>query len=171
MIKKDAVFPVGEVQKTHGIHGELNVRFSTDVSELKLDFLVFEMDNILVPFFIKSLRSKSTSAALVVLDEVNTELDAREMVGKTIYLPNDFLSQVADDEIEPEYFSGFKVFDATGTLIGEIVDVDDSTINVLFVIEKEGDEIYIPMVEEYILNVDHSTKTITMRLPEGLLEL
>ncbi len=171
MINKDSVFPVGEVQKTHGIHGELNVRFTTDVSELKIDYLIFEMDNLLVPFFVKSLRSKSTNASLVLLDEICSENDAREMIGKMVYLPHEFLGQIQDDEIEPSYFQGFKMVDVQGELIGEVVDVDESTINVLFVVERGNDEIYIPMVEEYMVDVDHSKKIIHMKLPEGLLDL
>lgn len=171
MISKDSVFPVGEVQKTHGIHGELNVRFTTDLFDLDIPFFIFEMDRILVPFFVKSLRPKSGTTALMLLDELEKEEDSREMIGKTVYLPNEYLGRIADDEIEPEYFTGFEVFEKAAGKIGEVLEIDDSTENVLFVIQSGENELLIPMVEEYILEIDHEKRKILMDLPEGLLEL
>ena len=51
--------------------------------------------------------------------------------------------------------------------IGEIDDVDDATENVLFVV---GDKL-IPVVMDFIEDVDHSQRILYTRLPEGLLEL
>ena len=43
------------------------------------------------------------------------------------------------DEITSwNFFVGFKVYDVHHGDLGEVVDVDDATMNVLFVIEKEG---------------------------------
>lgn len=39
------------------------------------------------------------------------------------------------------YFIGFKVEDVNHGELGEIVAVDDSTMNVLFAIEKDGEEL------------------------------
>ena len=56
-------------------------------------------------------------------------------------------------------------------MLGKVVDVDDATINVLFVIEKEdGSEILLPAHEEFILNIDHKKKCVKVDIPEGLLE-
>ena len=57
-----------------------------------------------------------------------------------------------------------------GKVIGEIVDVDDSTENVLFVVEHaEGREVLIPIAEEFIDGIDHDARRIFMNLPLGLL--
>ena len=56
-------------------------------------------------------------------------------------------------------------------MLGTISDVDDTTINVLFVIEKEdGDELLLPAHEEFILDIDHKKKRVKVDIPEGLLE-
>ena len=55
--------------------------------------------------------------------------------------------------------------------LGTVVDVDDATINVLFVIEKEdGSEILLPAHEEFRLNIDHKKKCVKVDIPEGWLE-
>ena len=52
----------------------------------------------------------------------------------------------------------------------EIVAVDDSTMNVLFVIEKDGDELLLPAHEEFIIDLDRENRVLKVDIPDGLLE-
>ena len=52
-----------------------------------------------------------------------------------------------------------------------MVDVDTTTVNTLFVIEKDDEELLVPAQEEFILGIDQKQKLITVELPEGLLNL
>ena len=75
------------------------------------------------------------------------------------------------DEITSwKFFVGFKVYDVHHGDLGEVVDVDDATMNVLFVIEKEGEELLLPAHEEFILDIDKAQKVLTVDIPEGLLD-
>ena len=69
------------------------------------------------------------------------------------------------------YFIGFTATDKSLGHLGEIVEIDDSTINTLFVVEKDGEEILIPAQEEFIADIDHDGQTILFDLPEGLVSL
>ena len=55
--------------------------------------------------------------------------------------------------------------------IGEIIDIDDSTDNPLFIVDNNGNIVYIPITEEFILFIDDDKEVIGMSLPEGLIEL
>ena len=56
--------------------------------------------------------------------------------------------------------------------MGEIVSVDDSTINLLFEIKTEtGGERLIPANENLIKGIDKAQRTIEVEIPDGLLEL
>ena len=66
--------------------------------------------------------------------------------------------------------AGFTVIEEETGTVGIIDYVDDSTANILFVVkDKDGETIYIPAAEEFITGLDPDDKTITMRLPDGLL--
>jgi ribosomal 30S subunit maturation factor RimM len=53
-----------------------------------------------------------------------------------------------------------------------ISEVDQTTENTLLVIDrKDEDELLIPFGLDYIQAVDHKKKTISVKLPEGLLDL
>ena len=55
------------------------------------------------------------------------------------------------------------------TDLGEIVAVDDSTMNVLFAIEKDGEELLLPAHEEFICKLDKKKRLLTVDVPDGLL--
>ena len=71
----------------------------------------------------------------------------------------------------PDPARGFTAVDETLGEIGEIIDVDDSTINTLFVIDNDGEEILIPAQEEMIAGIDNDNREIFFDLPEGLVSL
>lgn len=172
MILKNDVFPIGQITKPHGVSGEMSFSFTSDVFDSEdVPYFVFDMQGILVPFFVEDYRFKSNSTGLLKLDGISTDEQAREFAGLTIYLPKSYLEKVEDTEIELDYFAGFSLIDAEKGLLGVISEVDQTTDNVLFVIPTKDDELLIPAGEEYIENIDHDKKIIYVKLPEGLLDL
>ena len=91
-----------------------------------------------------------------------------------VYFPKKYVEEDADevpDEIPSwDYFEGFRAVDVRHGDLGEIVSVDESTMNVLFVIVKGDDEILLPAHEEFILKLDRKNRVLTVEVPEGLLE-
>lgn len=69
-----------------------------------------------------------------------------------------------------EFLYGIQVEDIHHGCLGEIVAVDDSTMNVLFVIEKDGDELLLPAHEEFIIDLDRENRVLKVDIPDGLLE-
>ena len=172
MILKDEIFPIGQITKPHGLKGELSFTTnSTILEDVEVPFVILEPEGLLVPFYIESVRMKTDTTGLLKLERVDTEEQASEYAGLTIYLPNMFLDEIEDAEIETEYFVGFEIIENQKGSIGRITAVDDSTANALFVVETESGEVLIPVAEEYITGIDHDRKIISLKLPEGLLDL
>lgn len=172
MILKSEVFPIGQIIRPHGIHGEMSFSFTSDVFDQEdVPCFIFELNGILVPFFIAEYRFKNNTTALLKLDGVLNEEQAKEFSGLTIYLPGTYLGKVENSDIQIDYFSGFTLIDAEKGTLGVISEVDETTENVLFVIPTDNDELLIPAGEEYIEEIDHDKKIIYVRLPEGLLDL
>ena len=172
MIHKSEVIPIGQINKPHGVNGEMSFSFTSDIFDREdVPFFIFEIQGILVPFFLDEYRFKGSTTGLMKLNGVTTEEQARSFFGLTIYLPKSYLEKVEDNEIEADYFAGFSLIDAEKGLIGVISEVDKTTENILFVIPKPNDELLIPAGEEYIQEIDHEKKIIYVNLPEGLLDL
>ena len=69
------------------------------------------------------------------------------------------------------FFDGFRMEEVHHGALGEVTDVDTSTINTLFVVDYQGEELLVPAQEEFIIDIDQKHKVITVDLPEGLIAL
>ena len=169
MIKKEEVYKIGRIGKAHGVKGEVSFNFDDDVFDrVEAEYLILEVDGILVPFFMEEYRFRSDSTALVKFEDIDTQERARELTNCDVYFPRD----LADDEEEVLTYSflvGFDIIDVnTGKKVGTIASIDESTLNILFELE---DGTLIPASEELITDIDKNNKTITIALPEGILDL
>jgi 16S rRNA processing protein RimM len=170
MIKKDEIFPIGQVGKPHGIKGELSFTFTTDVFDTQhCKYFILEREKIYVPFFISEYRFKGANSGFVKFEDIDTEEDARELSGASIYLPKRYMDEAASSNVtDTHYFVGFEVVENAAGSLGKIVDVNDDTANILF---ELADGTLIPLSEEYITGIDHKKRILFMNLPEGLLDL
>lgn len=172
MIKKEEVYKIGMFNKPHGIGGELQFTFTDDIFDrVEAEYVVCPMDGILVPFFIESYRFRSDNTALMKLEGVDTQEQARRFTNTPVYFPVKHAQEAPPEELTWTFFIGFRLEDTEHGHLGEVTDVDDSTPNVLFVIDHEGEELLIPAREEFILDLDTTHRVITVRLPEGLIDL
>ena len=168
MIKQEEVYRIGRIGKTHGVKGELSFLFDDDVFDrVNCDYLVLDVDGILVPFFIEEYRFKSDSNAIVKFCDVDTQPRAAELTGSDVYFPRALADE--DDEPSLSLLVGFDLVEAnSGKTIGRIDAIDDSTANLLFELE---DGRLIPANDDLIHNIDTKKRTIWMDIPDGLLEL
>ena len=173
MIKKEEVYKIGLFNKPHGIHGELQFTFTDDIFDrVDCDYLICLLDGIFVPFFIEEYRFRSDSTALVKLEGIDTAERARMFTNVEVYFPVKHAEEAEDGELSWNFFVGFRMEDVRHGELGEVVEVDTTTVNTLFVVEQEdGEELLIPAQEEFIVEINQEKKLITVELPEGLLNL
>ena len=143
--------------------------FDDDVFDrVDADYLVLELDGILVPFFMEEYRFRSDSTALVKFEDIDTQDRARELTNCDVYFPRS-LADDDEEELSWTFLVGFDIVEAkTGKKVGTIASIDDSTANILFELE---DGRLIPASEELITDIDKEKNTITIDLPEGILDL
>lgn len=168
MIRYEEVYKIGSLGKSHGIKGEVSFQFDDDIFDrVDADYLVLEIDGILVPFFMEEYRFRSDSLALVKFCDIDTQERAAELTGCDVYFPRD----LADENDTPTLASlvGFDLIEASNNKkVGTIASIDDSTANILFELE---DGRLIPATDDLITDINTKDRTIKMEIPEGLLEL
>lgn len=172
MIRPEEVYCIGKFTRTHGVQGEMAMAFTDDVFDrTDCPYLICSMDGILVPFFIEEYRFKSDNVALIKFERIDTNEAASIFTNKEVYFPKSYAKETEDGEYSWQYFIGFNTEDSTYGHLGELVDVDESTVNTLFVVERSnGEEILIPAQETFIEDIDHEARLIKFKLPEGLLD-
>ena len=169
MIKQEEVYRIGRLGKAHGIKGEVSLQFDDDVFDrVDADYLVLDVDGILVPFFMEEYRFRSDTVALVKFCDVDTQQRASELTGCDVYFPR-ALADEDEENVSYAMLVGFDILDAaTGSKVGTVAAVDDTTVNLLFELE---DGRLIPASDDLISDIDMKQGEIRMNIPEGLLEL
>ena len=169
MLKKEDFVYYGKFLKPHGTKGEIGLQSDGFTLGDDCDFVACNIDGILVPFFFETIRPKSDDISIVKVERMESAEEVRFLTNRDAYIPRQWVEE--SEELTWSYFKGFKAIDTEMGEIGEIIDVDDNTINTLFVVEGEDDEILIPAQEEFIVNIDHENKEIIFELPEGLVSM
>lgn len=175
MIKKEDIIEIGKFQKTHALKGELNALLDID-EDFVTDghALIVEMEGIYVPFYGESIRQKGQESFLIKLKDIDSQEKAQEFVNKAIYaLRTDLVEYMDDPDMElVQDFIDYEIVDSALGSIGKVVDVDDSTQNVLLVVETpQSETVYVPIAEEFITAIDDDRMVIETNLPEGLVDL
>ena len=169
MIKQEDVYKIGRLGKAHGVKGEVSFQFDDDIFDTAdADYLILDIDGIMVPFFMEEYRFRNDSLALIKFCDVDTQQRASELTGCDVYFPR----SIADEATEGPSLTmlvGFDIVEAaTNKKVGKIAAIDDTTQNILFELE---DGTLIPASDDLITDINTQQQQITMNIPEGLLDI
>jgi len=101
---------------------------------------------------------------------VDSISQAEELIGSEIQIPRSERVKLEGDQVYVSDLAGCTVF-AGGREIGQIDDVQFLSGDAPLLVVKGDKEYLIPFAAEYVVNLDVGHKRLTMKLPEGLLEL
>lgn len=172
MISPNDILLVGRTHKPHGIRGEITLVFRTaEYADVDTEFYFLQIDGIPVPFFVEEFTYGTDVAARVKFDGVNDEKAAARYANLDVFLPREMLKTAqANERFGWHAFVGYSVVDESGDTLGIIEDVDDATLNVLFIVRNGDNELLIPATEDFIAAIDEENRLLEMHLPEGLFE-
>ncbi len=170
---------IGSFTKTHGVHGQLALNLSDNISFDLLDkgliekeAVFVELDGIPVPFFIaeNGIRELNDKTILLALEDVDDK-KAKQLYPCKVYLNTYYLSIVDEaDKSDPESWIGFTVEDKKLGTIGIIDAYIDIKENPLLTIISNEKEILLPLMADFLLKVDLKNKLVRTDLPDGYLE-
>ena len=171
MTKSDCFF-FGKVTKTHGLKGEITIKLDvvnpSDFRELR--YLLIEDKGNLIPYFIENQKINGDKM-IVQLQDVKKVEQAVAFMGKAVFLPNELMPELDEDDFYFKEIVGFKMIDALKGEIGEISDVLEYPTQAVIQVMKDGKEILIPIHDDIIQKVDKKAKTLTVKTPEGLIDM
>lgn len=169
MTKEECYF-LGYISKPFGYKGQLVLFLDVDnILEYKdLDAVFVDTASGLVPYFISSIKLRERDA-IVEFENLSAE-EATKLVGKELYLPLELLPKLSGNKFYFHEVIGFEVQDKNFGGIGKIKTIYDNGPQSILSIENEGKEIMIPIVDQFILEVDREKKLLVVEAPEGLID-
>jgi len=171
-VRKDECYLLGKIIRKHGLLGAVILKMDTDSPELytKMESMFIDIDGLLVPFFIDKI-SPSREDSLILTIKNADEITVNKIIGKSVYQPLSSLPKLSGKNFYYHEIIGFEVKDTLGVSYGLIRKVNDQTPQHYFVLALEEKEVIIPIVKEWILEVNRDKEFIEMQLPEGLLDI
>jgi 16S rRNA processing protein RimM len=153
--------PVGKVGKVFGQDGSvlLNLYDSfPDEPDIR-EPLYVRLDGLAVPLFFESFERRGKGALVRFMDIDNPDRAAL-IVGEELFM-------AGEQERDFDDITGWNAV-AEG-LRGTVTGYVDSAMNPLLEVDFGGGEVLVPVA--FVENADPETRTVTLLLPEGLLDL
>ncbi len=163
--------PIGVIGKTHGLAGELRFFPLTNVPEVieNLDEVFLYSEKKGRGFFLKieSMRMGPKSL-LIKFEEFDDRESSKVLEGFKVFIKREDLPELEEDEYYFEEIYDCEVYEE-GKDIGKVVDIIETGSNgVLVVKNEEGEEKLVPMIRDYVEDVDVKNKTIKIRKMEWI---
>ncbi|MGM5629564.1 ribosome maturation factor RimM [Apibacter raozihei] len=168
---KDCYY-LGTITRTHGLKGHLVVKLDTDEPEAynNLESVYVDFNGMPVPFFINECQPLGNLSLRIKFED--SSLDIQTMIGCDLYLPLSTLPKLDGKQFYYHEVINFNIYDDAHHLIGSIIEINAQGPQALFLVRlSEDKEILIPIINDWIIEVHREEKYISMKLPEGILDL
>ena len=171
-MKKEDCYFLGKLTRRHGLQGNVFLKLDTDQPEMynKLDAIFVDINGLLVPFFVAK-QSWSKGETLIVSFKNSSESLVDQVVGKDVYLPLSGLPELTGNKFYYHEVVGFEIREDDGKTCGIIQTINDQTGQHYFVLDLAGKQIVIPIIRDWILELNREEKFLRMSLPEGLMDV
>jgi len=172
-MQKEDCFYLGKIVKKYSFKGELLVKLDTDDPSIytKMESVFIDKNKNLIPFFIERSSLHKSTLLRVKFEDIDSEEEANKLLKSELYLPLEFLPQLTGNKFYYHEIVGFEAEDLSFGLIGIIKGVNDNTNQAILEIDRNGSEILIPLIDDFIKSVDREQKKIILEVPEGLIDI
>ena len=160
---------LGQVTAPVGIRGEIRVypyleqtRFSA-VKEVCVEGGA--------PVKVEKCRTDK-NMVVIKLSGTDSRNEAEALRNKYLFLPEGVEPDLGDDTYLVDRLIGLDVVTEAGETVGTVKDVITRPSQDLYEIGKaDGGSFLLPAVKQFVLKVDQKCGRITVRLPEGIMDL
>lgn len=159
---------VGKIVNAVGLKGEVKVYNYSDSSEIYEITPEMYVGSELLQ--IENVRLQK-NMVILKLEGINDRNAAEAAKGRDIFITEDDLPELEEGEYYVRDLIGMTV-EEDGNVLGKVTDVLQNTAQDVFEVErKNGKQLLIPRVDEFVFDIDLDTRKIKVKLPGGLLEL
>ena len=171
-MKKEDCYFLGKITRTHGLQGNVVLKLDTDQPEMynKLDSIFVEVNGLLVPFFVEKQQWQKSDTKIMTFKN-SSEALVEQSVGKNVFLPLSTLPPLSGKKFYYHEVIGYEIREEDGKSCGIIESINDQTAQNYFILNLAGKQIIIPLIKDWILEVNREEKFIKMVLPDGLMDV
>lgn len=169
----DTFFLLGKTLKSHATSGQLRMAVENKLKGYFIpgEYVFFDLDGSKVPYKIEDIEEDAHF--VISLEDVRSKELSDVLAGKEIWIPLEKIKSIhqrAPRNIKDPWFE-YSIIDEASSSRHVILRTEEFPQQLMAVIEVKGKEIYVPLHEQLISNIDRKEKVIFIKIPEGLMEL
>ncbi len=171
-LKLENCSKIGTLIKLHGFKGHFLVNSDFDFQAIEEEAVFIYCEGYLLPLFIIGNETKYPTQQTAIIKF--RDLDKKYFnlfIGKDLYFPSEQIEDITEEENQWTKVIGYKFIDTTRGELGEITDFIEIANNPLFQLFINDKEVLIPINSLIDTDIDHTIKTLTAKLPDGLIDI
>jgi 16S rRNA processing protein RimM len=159
---------VGMLRRPHGVRGEMIMDVMTDFPErIQPGLLVFAGESY-QPLHVRRCRGYA-NGLLVLFEEINDSEAAGLWRNALISIKTDTVPDLPEGEYYHHQVLGLRVVSDTGLELGKVTRILETGAHDVCIVRSEaGRELLIPMVDQFILQIDLAAGLMRVHLIEGM---
>ncbi len=164
------LFKIGKISGTHHLKGTIKVTTAFDNIELLEGNKVMLENKQGLKKVLEVSKVKRINNKIVLLDFVGigNKTDAMALISYDLFVRRDLLGDINEEEYYTQDLVGMDVYNKDEYL-GQVEDVMETGAHDIYIVGE--DEIMVPAVDAFVLEIDFDNKKIITDLPEELLNL
>ena len=171
-MNKQDCFYLGKIVSKFSFKGEVLLKLDSDEIDFKkLKTIFLEIDGAIIPYSIDNIKLHKSSLLRIRFENIDNEEKANKIIKIKTYLPIKDLPKLNGNKFYYHEITNFMVIDLTLGEIGKVLKVNDQTSQPIIVVINNNSEIMIPLVDDFLIDINRDKKTLTFNLPEGLTTL
>ncbi|BBM35978.1 ribosome maturation factor RimM [Pseudoleptotrichia goodfellowii] len=163
---------IGTITGTHHLTGNVKINSIFQETDLIIgEKVLLEKEDKKKILTVKNIKRLNEKKVIAEFEEINNIDSAKELNGFQIKIRRDLLPEKNEKEFYLKDLLGVEVFEKNEK-IGEIVDVMETAAHNILIIEDAVNkkEIMVPLVDEFVKNIDFANNKIEVELIEGMRE-
>jgi 16S rRNA processing protein RimM len=155
----------GYFSRSHGTKGQLVFKSTLNFEPEEIKVVFVELSGSKAPYFITEFKNAGADLVLS-LEGVDSPEKAKGLINKKVFIDESLIQPESSDD-----YSGYAVHEVSKGSLGEVSYVSENGAQQLLHLNYQGKEIILPLVDEFIQELDHTKRVIYYRAPQGLIEL
>ncbi|MFZ2098269.1 MAG: ribosome maturation factor RimM [Anaerolineales bacterium] len=164
-----AFLAVGKLRRAHGVRGEILMEVFTDFPERFKAGVVLFLESGSDPLHLVKCRPHR-EGLLMTFNGYTTPEAIGQFRNQILYVKTDDRPPLPDGEYYQHQLIGLQVTSEAGVPLGKVVEILETGASDVLVVRPEvGPEVLIPIVDEFVQNIDLAKGEILVHIIPGML--
>lgn len=149
---------IGKITKTQGLKGDVRAKVEFNNHKIFEASMTVTVDS--TEYELEKFSDRKTFIVLK-LKGVDFIDESEKLVGKTLYVSQSNY-QLSDASSVSSDIMGYEVQDEESLVLGKVSDINNYGAGEVVEVEQEGKTFMFPNINNVIVSVDHSQKTVVL---------